>query len=62
MSDGFYKIDPTSGELLYAPNAVYGPGFTLTRDDPTSTADGWAWFDSQDEAAAGLGWTPPSAE
>jgi len=50
MSAGFYKVDPTSGELLYAPNAVYGPGFTLTKDTPDESADGWQWFHSEADA------------
>lgn len=58
MTNGFYKIDPDSGDLLYAPNAVYGPDFTLTKKQPEETTDGWQWFDSRDEAVAALGWVP----
>ena len=57
MTDGFYKIDPETGELLYAPNAVYGPGFTLLQDEKEQhqyPVDGWHWFDSEDEARAAL--------
>ena len=51
---GFYKRDPESGELLYAPNAVYAPGFTLRRENHaeyTYPQDGWYWFDSEATAA-----------
>lgn len=58
MSAGFYKVDPTSGELLYAPNAVYGPVFTLTKDRPDETADGWQWFGSEEEARQSHGLPP----
>ena len=62
MSDGFYKIDQSSSDLLHAPNAVYGPGFTLTRDNQNETADGWAWFNSRQDAITALGWLPPVNE
>jgi len=50
---GFYKLDPESNELLYGPNAIYGPGFTLLKenyDEYTYPVDGWTWFDSENEA------------
>jgi hypothetical protein len=49
-TSGFYKIDPESGELLYAPNGVYAPTFTLLREDRESheyPVDGWIWFDGE---------------
>jgi len=52
-TSGFYKIDTESLEILYAPNAVYGPGFTLLKEkynEYNYPIDGWTWFDSEDEA------------
>jgi len=49
-TSGFYKLD---GDLLYGPNFVCSPTFTLLReqhDTYTYPQDGWYWFDS--EAAA----------
>jgi len=51
---GFYKRDPDGGELLFAPNAVYGPGFTLLADQHAEYSypvDGWVWFESREAAA-----------
>lgn len=45
---GFYKL--IDGEWWYAPNAVYGPNFTLlkeNKDDYNYPVDGWVWFDEQ---------------
>jgi hypothetical protein len=50
---GFYKRDPDSGELLFAPNGVYGPGFTLLapqRAEYSYPVDGWGWFETREEA------------
>ena len=58
--EGFYKAD--SGTLLYAQHAVYGPGFTLTRERPEETADGWQWFESAEEACAALGVEMPQPQ
>lgn len=55
---GFYKIDPSSGELLFAPNAVHAPTFTLLREQHAEyqyPQDGWYWFDTRAEAVAELG-------
>ena len=52
---GFYKL---GDELLYAPNVVYAPGFTLqaaSHADYTYPQDGWHWFDSQLEAEQSFG-------
>lgn len=49
-TSGFYKLD---GELLYGPNFVYAPTFTLFReqkDSYTYPQDGWIWADSEEEA------------
>ncbi len=49
-TSGFYKLD---GTLLYAHWAVYGPDFTLLRDDHeiyTYPVDGWRWFDTEADA------------
>jgi hypothetical protein len=45
---GFYKND--NGELLHGPNFVYGPSFTLTKDDTSQEADGWKWFETEEAA------------
>jgi hypothetical protein len=61
---GFYKRDPDSGELLYAPNAVYGQGFTLLaaqHAEYSYPVDGWAWFESREEAEALTPAEPPEA-
>lgn len=60
MTMGFYKAD--EGSLLYAPNAVYGPGFTLTKERPEETAGGWRWFDTPEAASEALGVPLPPAE
>ena len=47
-TSGFYKLD--GDQLLYGPNFVYGPTFTLLREDKdqyTYPVDGWYWFDSE---------------
>lgn len=63
MSEGFYKIN-TNGGLMYAPNFVYGPGFTLHRDDPNNVnmaeIDGWKWFDRDSDAYTYFQVTPDS--
>jgi L-2-hydroxyglutarate oxidase LhgO len=54
-TSGFYKID---GVLLFGPNAVYAPTFTLLRADHESyeyPVDGWYWFDSEDDARVFFG-------
>lgn len=52
-TSGFYKRD---GDLLYAPNFVYGPNnFELIREFKDSyqyPRDGWWWFDSIEDAEA----------
>ena len=65
-TSGFYK--PGGGDILFAPNAVYGPdgSFTLLRETGAATppTDGWAWFDSEASARTAYGIpapeTPPS--
>jgi len=55
---GFYKRDPDSKELLFAPNGVYGPGFTLLaerREEYSFPVDGWTWLEPK--PCPGEGWT-----
>ncbi len=62
---GFYKRDPESGELLYAPNAVYAPGFTLLKENHADyhyPMDGWVWFESLEAAVTELPPPPLPAE
>lgn len=50
-TSGFYKLD--GDQLLYGPNFVYGPAFTLLRenkDQYTYPVDGWYWFDTEQQA------------
>lgn len=56
-ASGFYKCDSETGEILYAPNGVYAPTFTLLKEDHAAyeyPQDGWHWFDSEEEATAAL--------
>jgi len=52
-TSGFYRVDPNS-QFQYAQNFVYGPGYTLLRNDHTTytypTTGGWMWFDNEDTA------------
>ena len=54
-SSGFYKLNG-GGAILYAPNAVYGPGYTLTRatHEATPAFAGWQWYETLDAAQAGM--------
>ena len=50
---GFYKSDPTSGELLYGRFYVLNKDYELWRDEKDShtyPVDGWYWIDSEAEA------------
>jgi hypothetical protein len=61
MESGFYKAD--SGELLFAPNAVFNANYTLQRelaDTYDYPVDGWSWYESRDAAEFGL--MPVTAE
>lgn len=63
MSAGFYKLDTVQQALAFAPNAVFGPTFTLSKDDPaskTGETGGWQWFDSDTAAYLHHGLTPES--
>lgn len=54
-TSGFYKLD--GDELLFAPNFVYHPNFTLsreTKDSETYPKDGWKWFESKEDAESEL--------
>lgn len=51
MENGFYKIEDKN--LLFAPNFVFAPGFTLIgeeKDIYEFPVDGWYWFDSLNDA------------
>jgi len=54
MSAGFYKVNLIDAGLMYAPNFVHGPGFSLTKEDPDKAnmqeTNGWKWFDTDSEA------------
>ena len=54
---GFYKREDGSDELLYG-LYIAGTDLNLTPDDPTATADGWAWFESEQEARDAYGLPP----
>ena len=46
----FFKVD---GELLEAPNSVFGPDYVLLTEhkgEYTLPIEGWYWFDNEDEA------------
>jgi hypothetical protein len=61
MESGFYKAD--SGELMFAPNAVFNANYTLQRelaDTYDYPVDGWTWYESRDAAEFGL--MPVTAE
>lgn len=50
-TSGFYKND--NGTLLFGPNFVLNKDFELrreTHEQHTYPVDGWAWFDSEDQA------------
>lgn len=54
-TSGFYKLD--GEELLFAPNFVYHPDFTLSRESKDLVnypADGWKWFESKEDAESEL--------
>lgn len=61
----FYRLDPSTGGLMRAPNRVFSPNVTLratVHSDRTRTdePDGWRWFDTAAEAVAHFGiqtWT-----
>jgi hypothetical protein len=52
-TSGFYKADD---DLVWAPNAVWGPGYELLRDEHLSytypAEGGWMWFDKVEDAEA----------
>jgi len=45
---GFYKN--INNELQHAPNFVYAPTYTLTKEDIIKEVDGWKWFDTETDA------------
>ena len=55
LGAGFYKAEGDT--LLYGPQSVFGPAFTLERalkDTYTYPVDGWTWFDSPADAVVAL--------
>lgn len=51
-TSGFYKLDNET-TLLYAPNFVAAPEYSLDKtikNDFTYPVNGWYWFDSEEEA------------
>lgn len=59
-TSGFYSLQ--DGELLYAPNFVYGPGFTLRDTVATHRArtdTPWLWFTTQAAAYEHYQYVPP---
>jgi hypothetical protein len=49
-TSGFYKWDDINREWLFAPNAVYGPTFTLKRelkDTYEYPIEGCTWYDER---------------
>ena len=51
MECGFYKFE--DGNLLFAPNFVDAPEFTLdaiNKNELNLPLDGWYWFESKQEA------------
>jgi hypothetical protein len=46
-TSGFYKKDE-NGEWFYAPNFVYGPNYSLTKEEKDTyqmPIEGWQWHD-----------------
>lgn len=66
-TSGFYKLNSDQTGLIYAPNFVHGPGYSLTREsheNETYPVNGWTWYESDVAAysAAGIAFTPEQAE
>lgn len=60
-TSGFYSKD----FMLRAGKFVFGPGYTLLRqekDEYTYPVHGWYWFDSAEEAFAAFELTPEEIE
>ena len=63
-TDGFYKLDQ-DGSFLYGRFYVLNANYELHRhlkDTYTYPVDGWAWFDSEEQAMSALGYVPPKTE
>ena len=53
-TSGFYKLD--GEELLFAPNFVYAPAYSLVRGAYQELPyDGWSWYSSENDARRALG-------
>jgi hypothetical protein len=61
---GFYKLAKDGGALVYAPNRVTGPRFSLDAKNPpkAGAVDGWQWYDTRDAAVKALGYVEPPDE
>jgi len=54
-TSGFYKSQEQEEVLLFAPNFVDAPTYSLSRkkkDTYTYPVEGWHWFETEDEAYA----------
>ena len=52
IGPAFYKKSEED-ELLYGPNNVFAPAFTLSKEQKDTydyPVEGWYWFDSEEEA------------
>ena len=58
---GYYKLEPTTGELLYGPTLVESKTYTLTdKAQVTDKAvDGWLWYESREVAKSALSYEDP---
>jgi len=60
----FYRVE--NEELQEAPNFVYGPTYTLSKDEKDTytypTEGGWYWFNSEEEARTFFGLPEPEPE
>lgn len=62
-TSGFYKAED---DLVWAPNVVWGPGYTLLKEEHTSYSypaeGGWMWFDKVEDAEAHFNKSLPKAK
>lgn len=58
---GYYKLEPTTGELLYGPTRVESKGYVLTAKRPITdkATDGWRWYESREAACRALYYSDP---
>lgn len=51
-TSGFYKFDAQQQVWFYGPNAVFGPNYTLLKEDHeyyNYPVDGWNWYSQAPE-------------